>query len=131
MRALEENGEGDENADKEENEDCHSGSSDEGNDGYDVYASLASQSSTAVTFAALNAGGLSLVLSLYGSLAIVGFTSVRGQYIAPCLGGGRSASSIRIHLGIFLGMLVFFSNVCLLCAVILGDFRVSLVQGSI
>eukprot|EP00568_Trieres_chinensis_P002585 CAMPEP_0183302780 /NCGR_PEP_ID=MMETSP0160_2-20130417/8443_1 /TAXON_ID=2839 ORGANISM="Odontella Sinensis, Strain Grunow 1884" /NCGR_SAMPLE_ID=MMETSP0160_2 /ASSEMBLY_ACC=CAM_ASM_000250 /LENGTH=321 /DNA_ID=CAMNT_0025465593 /DNA_START=176 /DNA_END=1142 /DNA_ORIENTATION=- len=118
-RELEGSGDGKDDA-------CHrSGDSSDEDFPYSYYPTLASQSSTAVTFAALNAGGLAVTLSLYGSLSIVGFSSVKGAYIAPCLGTTRSPAAARTHLGVFLGMLVLFSNVCLVCAVVLGEFRVT------
>ena len=97
-------------------------------DSYDeayYYNSLASVSSGSMTFAGIYTATVAVGLSLYGSLAIVGFSSVRGQYIAPCLGVGGTAVQSRIHLGIFMGALILFSCLCLVCAVVFGEFRVS------
>eukprot|EP00563_Minutocellus_polymorphus_P015567 CAMPEP_0181058148 /NCGR_PEP_ID=MMETSP1070-20121207/20646_1 /TAXON_ID=265543 /ORGANISM="Minutocellus polymorphus, Strain NH13" /LENGTH=219 /DNA_ID=CAMNT_0023137643 /DNA_START=81 /DNA_END=740 /DNA_ORIENTATION=- len=77
-----------------------------------------------MTFAGIYTATVAVGLSLYGSLAIVGFSSVRGQYIAPCLGGSGTADQSRMHLGIFMGALVLFSCLCLVCAVVFGEFRV-------
>lgn len=89
------------------------------------YGLLASVSSGSMTFAGIYTATVAVGLSLYGSLAIVGFSSVKGTYIAPCLGDGISEIQPRIHLGIFMGALVIFSNLCLVCAVIFSEFRVS------
>jgi hypothetical protein len=59
-------------------------------------------------------------LSMYGSMAIVGFTSLRGVYIAPCF----SIGSNKLKVGIFGGMIVVFANLLLVCAVVLGEVKV-------
>ena len=82
-----------------------------------------------MTFAGIYTATVAVGLSLYGSLAIVGFSSVRGQYIAPCLGDGGTAVQSRMHLGIFMGALILFSCLCLVCAVVFGEFRVSFEEG--
>jgi hypothetical protein len=66
---------------------------------------------------------LATALSLYGSTAIVGFTSLRGVYIAPCFSSGND----QMRIGIFGGAIVIFANLLLVCAVILGEVRVSTV----
>ena len=106
-------------------EGCRSHDSRDSQDEAYYYNSLASVSSGSMTFAGIYTATVALGLSLYGSLAIVGFSSVRGQYIAPCLGGSGTAVQSRIHLGIFMGALVLFSCLCLVCAVVFGEFRVS------
>jgi len=159
---------------------------------------LASTSSSSMAFVAVYASALSLALGLYGSTAIVGFTSLTGRYIGPCfsfigfsmtkgsassnrnansaanddnddsstvadddteLGDvGRSVTSIstcknavdvarkvictssptstssrsvdiasmsgNLHVGLFMGALLLFSNLLLICAVIFGELRV-------
>ena len=106
-------------------EGCQSHDSRDSNDEAYYYNSLASVSSGSMTFAGIYTATVAVGLSLYGSLAIVGFSSVRGQYIAPCLGVGGTAVQSRIHLGIFMGALILFSCLCLVCAVVFGEFRVS------
>lgn len=142
-RALEEgednndSNEGGESGDRDEgdNDECQRHESwDEDTNPYDdadwpnsYYPALASASSFGVKFAALYTAALAVALSLYGSLAVVGFSSIRGQYIAPCFGGGSgvdSALRARIRVGAFMGCLVFFSNLCLVVAVLLGEFRI-------
>ena len=62
-------------------------------------------------------------LTCYGSTAIVGFTSLRGIYIAPCF-SSHDPATLSWKLGIFGGAIVLFANLLLICAVILGEVRV-------
>jgi predicted RND superfamily exporter protein len=81
---------------------------------------LASMSTKSIAWVALYVMLLATGLSLYGSTAIVGFTSLRGVYIAPCFSSG----SDKLRMGIFGGAVVLFANLLLVCAVILGEIRV-------
>lgn len=105
---------------EEEEEQQHSGSQDEYREQYEAYMALASLQSGTMTFAAIYTMVVALGLSLYGTTAIVGFTSLRGDYIAPCFSSGSS----NLKLGIFGGAVVFFANLLLVCAVIFGEVRV-------
>jgi hypothetical protein len=89
---------------------------------YQEYLLLATMGSKSLTFAAVYTMILAIGLCLYGSTAIVGFTSLRGVYIAPCF---SSAGSPKLKLGIFGGAIIFFANLLLVCAVIFGEVRVS------
>ena len=109
------------------------------------YTLLASVNSTAITFSFFYTALLSLALTLYGSMAVVGFTSIRGSYIEPCFPSEpsdiidtakvvtvspdllkeRSTRKMNLKAGIFMGMLVLFANLCLVTAVVLGEVRVS------
>jgi hypothetical protein len=89
-----------------------------------IYPLLASTSSGAMTFVALYTMCWSTALCLYGSTAIVGLTSLRGVYIAPCFSSSGAASNRKV--GMFGGAIVVFANLLLLCAVVFGEFRVSL-----
>ncbi len=86
-----------------------------------LYSLMATTSSRSMTFVAVYTMALAVVLNLYGSTAIVGFTSLRGDYIAPCFSSEHSSMKV----GIFGGAIVIFANLLLLCAVVLGEFRVS------
>ena len=85
------------------------------------YMLLASMSAKSVTFVAVYTMILATALSMYGSMAIVGFTSLRGVYIAPCLPIGSN----KLRVGVFGGMIVIFANLMLVCAVVLGEVQVS------
>jgi hypothetical protein len=85
-----------------------------------LYSMLASTSSRSITFVAIYTMTLAMALNLYGSTAIVGFTSLRGVYIAPCFSSEHSSMKV----GMFGGAIVIFANLLLLCAVVLGEFRV-------
>ena len=80
-----------------------------------------SMSAKSVTFVAIYTMILATSLSMYGSMAIVGLTSLRGVYIAPCL----TIGSNKLKVGIFGGMIVIFANLLLVCAVVLGEVKVS------
>lgn len=90
----------------------------------DVYEMLASVGSTSVVFAGLYTGCLALALSAFGAMSVVGCVSFRGNYIAPQYTGSDNNVVSKKNLGIFLGALVLFSNLCLVCAVVLGEFQV-------
>lgn len=81
---------------------------------------LSSMSAKSVTFVAVYTMILATSLSMYGSMAIVGLTSLRGVYIAPCLPIGTN----KLRVGIFGGMIVIFANLLLVCAVVLGEVKV-------
>ena len=85
----------------------------------EIYPLLASTSSKAMGFVGIYTMLLSVGLTLYGSTAIVGFTSFQGVYIAPCF-PHRS----KMKVGIFGGAVVVFANLLMLCAVIFGEFWV-------
>jgi hypothetical protein len=92
------------------------------------YLILSAMSSKSLAFTALYTMSLSIALSLYGSTAIVGFMSLRGDYIAPCFSSSPSTTSVRsssLRVGIFGGAVILFANLLLLCAVIFGEVRVS------
>jgi len=84
------------------------------------YQLLSSFSAKSITFVAVYTMALATALSMYGSLVIVGFTSLRGVYIAPCF----SIGSNKLRVGIFGGMIVIFANMLLVCAVVLGEVKV-------
>ena len=81
---------------------------------------LSSMSAKSITFVAVYTMMLATSLSCYGSMAIVGFTSLRGVYIAPCF----SIGSNKLRVGIFGGAIVIFANLLLVCAVVLGEVKV-------
>jgi hypothetical protein len=86
-----------------------------------AYLLLSTLSARSITFASVYTMMLATGLSLYGSTAIVGFTSLRGVYIAPCF----SSDSNTLRVGIFGGAIVVFANLLVVCAVILGEVGVS------
>ena len=88
------------------------------------YLALTQMSSSSMTFVAVYSVILGFALNLYGTTAIVGFTSLRGDYIGPCFSSPSPAVS-RMRVGIFGGAVVVFANVLLVCAVVLGEVTVS------
>jgi hypothetical protein len=91
-----------------------------------AYLQLSQISSNSMTFVAVYTMSLAVALCIYGSTAIVGFTSLRGVYIAPCFSSEEGSAKLR--LGIFGGAVVFFANVLLVAAVVLGEVRVRYVM---
>jgi len=82
---------------------------------------LSSMSAKSITFVAVYTMILAAALSCYGSMAIVGFTSLRGVYINPCF----SIGSNKLRVGIFGGAIVVFANLLLVCAVVLSEVKVA------
>jgi len=123
--------------------DGHSNDRDELDEAF--FASLATTNSRGLVFAGLYTTILGMALSLYGSTVVVGFMSLKGEYLPPCFNfrdmsltnadgdsardddsqaGPRRLWGEKIHRGIFLGCIVIFSNLMLLCAVIFGELQV-------
>lgn len=90
----------------------------------ELYKALASVGSFSVIFAGLYTMILAGALSCFGGLCVVGFVAPNGKYIKPFWTGTGSSSVSSKNLGIFLGSLVLFSNLCLVIAVVLGEFQV-------
>lgn len=90
---------------------------------YQERMQLAHVASRSMTFVSLYTMTTSVALVLYGSTAIVGFTSLRGVYIAPCFSNPGQSSKLKV--GIFGGAIIIFANLLLVCAVIFGEVRVS------
>jgi hypothetical protein len=92
-------------------------------DSWEEFYQLASMRSGSLTFVAIYIVLVATTLSFYGSTAIVGFTSLRGVYIAPCF-SSHDRATLTLKLGMFGGAIVFFANLLLICAVIFGEVRV-------
>ncbi|KAL7553837.1 hypothetical protein ACHAWF_017975, partial [Thalassiosira exigua] len=110
----------------------------------EFFESLATTNSRGLVFAGVYTTLLGIALSLYGSTVVVGFMSLKGEYIPPCFSfrsmsimeeddtmndedsttGPKKLWGEKIHRGIFLGCVVIFSNLMLLCAVIFGELQV-------
>jgi hypothetical protein len=134
-----EGGENNAQQEHERQEGCHSNDLDQ-----EFFESLATTNSRGLVFAGVYTTVLGIALSLYGSTVVVGFMSAKGEYIPPCFSfrnmsitededgmneedsttGPRKLWGEKIHRGIFLGSLVIFSNLMLLCAVIFGELQV-------
>lgn len=106
--------------DNQNNNNNHGNSQDERE--YKERMQLAHVASRSITFVALYTMSMSVALVLYGSTAIVGFTSLRGVYIAPCFSNPGYSSKLKV--GIFGGAIILFANLLLVCAVVFGEVRV-------
>ena len=156
-RNLNDNNDNNNNQQKEGEEDNndrdeqHSNDQDELDE--DFFESLATTNSRGLVFAGVYTTVLGIALSLYGSTVVVGFMSLKGEYIPPCFSfrnnnmsiignigqnnedqnseedsitGPRKLWGEKIHRGVFLGSIVIFSNLMILCAVIFGELQVSI-----
>lgn len=120
---------------------CHSNDNAELDE--DFFESLATKNSRGLVFAGVYTTVLGIALSLYGSTVVVGFMSAKGEYIPPCFSfrnmsiieeeemndedsttGPRKHWGEKIHRGIFLGSVVIFGAMMILCAVIFGELQV-------
>ncbi len=138
-RYLEEGGQGQGNGGDREEEERHSEDRERDED---FFSSL-TQNSRGLLFASVYTTILGLGVSLYGSTVVIGFMSLVGEYIPPCFNfrsmsmeeedpstidpalGPRKLWAEKIHRGVFLGSLVIFSNLLILCAVIFGELQVN------
>lgn len=103
-------------AEQEQEEEHNSGDREK----WDRLLHLTAMESGSMAFTAAYTVMLAMALILYGSTTIVGFTSLRGVYIAPCF-----STPSQLNLGIFGGAIIFFANMLLVCAVVFGEVRVS------
>lgn len=110
----------DENANNENKEGNHNNN----NDASEIYQTLASVGSFSVIFAGLYTMILAGTLSCFGACCVVGFVAPNGKFIKPFWTGTGSSNVSSKNLGILLGALVLFSNLCLVIAVVLGEFQV-------
>ena len=96
------------------------GSQDEREDGgYDAEVAVTSR---ALAFSALWTGVLAALLSIFGTV-ILGWQSPTGQYYTCCSSSVRRTTPLGI--GSFIGALLMFANLTLVCSVLFGEFQVS------
>jgi len=105
-----------------EGEEEHNSRDEYQNEVREAYMRLANMNGIrSISFVAVYCMLLATGLCLYGSTAIVGFTSLRGVYISPCFDNPGN----KLTTGIFGGAIVLFANLLLVCAVVLGEVRVA------
>jgi hypothetical protein len=78
--------------------------------------------SRAMAFAALWTAVLACLMSVFGTV-ILGFQSPTGQYYTCCAGNVHRTTPLG--LGSFIGALLMFANLTLVCSVLFGEFEVS------
>lgn len=82
---------------------------------------VVSVTTRAMAFAAIWTAVLALVIGIYGTV-VIGFVSINGRYYWCC---SRSVhTTTPIILGTFMGALLMFSNLTLICAVLFGEFNI-------
>ncbi|ACI64760.1 predicted protein [Thalassiosira pseudonana CCMP1335] len=144
LEGGEEGGGGEQQREGEDHDRQEGGSNDRNQLDAEFFQSLANANSRSLEFAGVYTTVLGIALSLYGSTVVVGFMSLKGEYIPPCFSfrsmsmieeegevgvedadtGPRNLWGEKIHRGVFLGCLVIFANLLLLCAVIFGELEV-------
>ena len=99
------------------------GSQDEENNSYDVAVT-----SRALAFSALWTGVLAALLSVFGTV-ILGWQSPTGLYYTCCSSSVHRTTPLGI--GSFIGALLMFANLTLVCSVLFGEFQVSASQSHV
>lgn len=77
--------------------------------------------SRAMAFAALWTAVLASLMSIFGTV-ILGFQSPTGQYYTCC--SGNVHRTTPLGMGAFVGALLMFANLTLVCSVLFGEFEV-------
>jgi hypothetical protein len=95
------------------------------NNNYSEDAEMA-VTSRAMAFAALWTAVLATLMSILGTV-ILGWQSPTGQYYTCC--SARVHRTTPLALGSFIGALLMFANLTLVCSVLFGEFEVSDVMG--
>ena len=81
--------------------------------------------SRAMAFAALWTAVLATLLSIFGTV-ILGWQSPTGEYYTCC--SSQVHRTTPLALGSFIGALLMFANLTLVCSVLFGEFEVSLTK---
>lgn len=90
-------------------------------DGQDPVLAVTSR---AMAFAALWTAVLASLLSIFGTV-ILGWQSPTGEYYTCC--ARQVHRTTPLALGSFIGALLMFANLTLVCSVLFGEFQVSAV----
>lgn len=77
--------------------------------------------SRAMAFSALWTAVLACLMGLFGTV-ILGFQSPTGQYYTCCSSGVHRTTPLG--MGSFIGSLIMFANLTLVCSVLFGEFEV-------
>ena len=77
--------------------------------------------SRAMVFAALWTVVLAILMSVFGMI-ILGFQAPTGQYYTCCHGSVHRTTPLG--LGSFIGALLMFANMTLVCSILFGEFEV-------
>eukprot|EP00568_Trieres_chinensis_P010551 CAMPEP_0183308046 /NCGR_PEP_ID=MMETSP0160_2-20130417/19711_1 /TAXON_ID=2839 ORGANISM="Odontella Sinensis, Strain Grunow 1884" /NCGR_SAMPLE_ID=MMETSP0160_2 /ASSEMBLY_ACC=CAM_ASM_000250 /LENGTH=226 /DNA_ID=CAMNT_0025471789 /DNA_START=296 /DNA_END=976 /DNA_ORIENTATION=+ len=94
---------------------------DEDEDDGNNYGAEIAVTSRAMGFAALWTAILAGIMAVYGTV-ILGYQSFSGQYYWCCTGNVHTTSPLS--LGAFVGGLIMFANLTLVCSVLFGEFEI-------
>jgi len=78
-----------------------------------------------VVFVGIYTAFLALALTLFGSMSVVGYTSLSGKYIPPTWTGTSNQKVDRRYFGIFIGVLVMLGNLFLVVSVVFSECYIS------
>lgn len=95
---------------------------DEGEEGEDDRDPEIAVTSRAMAFAALWTAVLAALLSIFGTV-VLGWQSPTGVYYTCC--APQVHRTTPLALGSFIGSLLMFANLTLVCSVLFGEFEVS------
>ena len=104
------------------NDDANNNGNDEGNEEEEEISAQIAVTSRAMAFAALWTAVLASLMSIFGTV-ILGFQSPTGQYYTCC--SGNVHRTTPLGMGAFVGALLMFANMTLVCSVLFGEFEVS------
>jgi hypothetical protein len=110
------------NADHNYNNNNNNNNNNNGDDETNVEVAVTSR---AMAFAALWTAVLACLMAVFGTV-ILGFQSPTGQYYTCCAGNVHRTTPLG--LGSFIGALLMFANLTLVCSVLFGEFEVSLLH---
>lgn len=77
--------------------------------------------SRAMAFAALSTAVLATLMAIFGTV-VLGWQSPTGQYYTCC--SSKVHKTTPLALGSFIGALIMFANLTLVCSVLFGEFEV-------
>ena len=105
-----------------ENNEKESGDGDK--DIYYYYYILSNTKSLPLFVSSIYASSLVGLISIYGSMFVIGFVSPTGKFVKPFFRADDN-SKASLHYGIFLGILFVFASLCFLCSLIFSNVWVS------
>lgn len=111
----------DKSAYEQYNDDANNGDQQQENQDDEIIPEIA-VTSRAMAFAALWTAVLASLMSLFGTV-ILGFQSPTGNYYTCC--SGNVHRTTPLGMGSFIGALIMFANLTLVCSVLFGEFQVS------
>lgn len=95
----------------------------DGEEGQDDADAEMAVTSRAMAFAALWTAVLATLMAIFGTVILGWQSPISGQYYTCC--SSRVHKTTPLALGSFIGALLMFANLTLVCSVLFGEFEVS------